>query len=159
MANIKMGCAEHRMIETRTEKEEKTYTFLNQFTMYAAIKAKKTSEVEQHLNNGFDPNARMVNFLKRTPLHIAAETGAEEIVSLLLKNSANPNICDEKNITPICLALKNRHRNVVTLLQNRGASLQIKTKHNLKLRDFIPQDDKKFYAKIVRKNKFSTSFD
>ena len=126
------------------------YTFSNQFNMYAAIIANKIDDVANHLDAGFSVNYRMPNFSMRTPLHIAAETGSEEIIKLLIEHFANPNIPDVNGITPIFLAVNKRNYNCVNLLEAYGANLNVITRHESRLRDYIVKGDEKKFERVIK---------
>jgi ankyrin repeat protein len=57
----------------------------------------------------------------RTPLHWAAEAGRTNVVVLLLKRGANPNLGDEGGFTPLHSAAFWGHTGVVTNLLDHGA--------------------------------------
>ena len=59
-------------------------------------------------------NAR--NHRKRTPLHVAAEEGEEDFITFLLSNKADANISDRDGYTPLDLAAKYKHEDVVKIL-------------------------------------------
>lgn len=57
-----------------------------------------------------------------TPLHYAAEKGYADIVELLLKKGANPNIKTNKDgKTPLSIAKRDGHKNIIELLIKYGA--------------------------------------
>ena len=58
-------------------------------------------------------NAR--NHRKRTPLHIAAEEGQEELITFLLSKKADANITDSDGYTPVDLAAKNQHKDAAKI--------------------------------------------
>ena len=55
------------------------------------------------------------------PLHYAAESGADEIVKLLIAMHVNPNVLTTSNTTPRYWASINRHRNIEKFLVAHGA--------------------------------------
>ena len=59
-------------------------------------------------------NAR--NHRKWTPLHMAAEEGEEELITLLLFKKADANIHDLDGYTPLDLAAKNKHEGAAKIL-------------------------------------------
>ena len=62
---------------------------------------------------GASVNAR--DHRKRTPLHVAAEGGEEELIALLLDNKADPSAADLDSNIPLDLAAKERHEEAVNL--------------------------------------------
>jgi ankyrin repeat protein len=54
-------------------------------------------------------------------LHCGAQFGYKEIVTLLLKANANPNLKDFKNRTPLDWAIWNNHKDVIDLLKMYNA--------------------------------------
>ena len=53
---------------------------------------------------------------KRTPLHVAAEEGEEELIALLLDQKADSNIADLDGNTPLDLAAKGQYESAFNLL-------------------------------------------
>ncbi|MBV5333516.1 ankyrin repeat domain-containing protein, partial [bacterium] len=52
-----------------------------------------------------------------TALHLAAATGQDQIVAILVRNGADPQNKDRDGRTPLFYALKNQHPSTVSLLQ------------------------------------------
>ena len=69
---------------------------------------------------GASVNAR--DHRKRTPLHVAAEGGDEELIALLLDNKADPSVADLDGNIPLDLAAKERHEEAVNLLLKHSYS-------------------------------------
>jgi ankyrin repeat protein len=61
-----------------------------------------------------------------TPLYVASENGHEGIVSVLLNNDADVNICRSKGSTPLFVACMEGHELVVKLLLNNYANVNQK---------------------------------
>jgi ankyrin repeat protein len=83
--------------------------------------------VSQLLDAGADVNAR--NGVGFTPLHEAAEAGHTEVVSLLLRRGANPQVeipfrdlFRYSHATPLSLAIWEGHRDIALELLERGAA-------------------------------------
>jgi hypothetical protein len=64
---------------------------------------------------------------KRTPLMVAAETGHSEIVSLLIKNGADPNVAPEGGPSALLLASNGGHMAVVKVLVENRADVNAAT--------------------------------
>ncbi len=57
----------------------------------------------------------------QTPLHLAAESGSDKIVRILLDRNAKPDIADGKGRTPLDLAAKEGHAKIVDMLRRAKA--------------------------------------
>ena len=53
---------------------------------------------------------------KRTPLHVAAEEGENEVIAVLLDKKADVNVTDLDGNTPLDLAAKKQHKDAVDLI-------------------------------------------
>ncbi|XP_019853991.1 PREDICTED: ankyrin-1-like [Amphimedon queenslandica] len=70
-----------------------------------------------------------------TPLHIACEKNDIELADILLKHDADPNMFNEKNLTPLFIAAKSGFVKILKLMLKRGPIDDIKKctdnhKHN-----------------------------
>ena len=59
---------------------------------------------------------------KRTPLHVAAEEGEEELITFLLDKKADSNIADLDGNTPLDLAAKEEYESAFNLLLTHAYS-------------------------------------
>ena len=87
-----------------------------------AISENNLTEVERMINKKLiDPNMKTKN--GSSMLHIAVHHGFPEIVELLLKNGANPNIENKNGNKPIDeLAYGNpNHKKIMSILNQYGA--------------------------------------
>ncbi|XP_046901485.1 histone-lysine N-methyltransferase EHMT1 isoform X3 [Hypomesus transpacificus] len=89
--------------------------------LYVSAKQGELQKVLLMLVDGIDPNFKMETQNKRTPLHVAAEAGHQEICHLLVQAGANLNICDEDQRTPLMEACENNHLETVSYLLKAGA--------------------------------------
>jgi ankyrin repeat protein len=55
-----------------------------------------------------------------TPLHVAASMGHEDVVQVLLKNGALARLITRTGDTPLQLAIKKNHSNIVAILSNQS---------------------------------------
>ena len=69
---------------------------------------------------GASVNAR--DHRKRTPLHMAAEKGDDELITFLLDKKADSNVTDLHGNTPLDLAAKNRYQTAFDLLLTHSFS-------------------------------------
>ncbi|CAB0042007.1 unnamed protein product [Trichogramma brassicae] len=68
--------------------------------LHAACKSGCTDAVKKFLEVSQDPNC-IVPKTGDSPLHLAARNGSKEVTLLLLRNGANPNLANEKGLTPL----------------------------------------------------------
>ncbi|XP_036978710.1 ankyrin-3-like isoform X27 [Acanthopagrus latus] len=62
------------------------------------------------------------------PIHLAAQEGSVDLVSLLLAKNANVNVCNKSGLTPLHLAAQEDKVNVAEVLLNHGADVNPATK-------------------------------
>lgn len=73
---------------------------------------------------GVDRNA--TDYKGRTPLWFAAKSGADEVVSVLLRSGVQLDVRDDYRLTPFQIAAREGHEKIVTLLLDRMAALKDK---------------------------------
>ncbi|XP_041706662.1 histone-lysine N-methyltransferase EHMT1 [Coregonus clupeaformis] len=89
--------------------------------LFISAKQGEIQKVLLMLVDGIDPNFKMESQSRRTPLHVAAEAGHQEICHLLVQSGANLDICDEDQRTPLMEACENNHLEAVRYLLRAGA--------------------------------------
>ncbi|KAL2317285.1 hypothetical protein Fmac_031161 [Flemingia macrophylla] len=72
---------------------------------------------------GADPNK--IDYDGRSPLHLAASRGYEDITLFLIQEGVDVNIKDNFGNTPLLEAVKNGHDRIASLLVREGASMKI----------------------------------
>ncbi|CAI9113199.1 OLC1v1013772C4 [Oldenlandia corymbosa var. corymbosa] len=77
--------------------------------------------LQSFIGAGANPNATDYN--GRSPLHVAAWKGYEDITLFLIEKGADINAKDNFKNTPLLEAVRNGHEEVASLLANAGASL------------------------------------
>lgn len=92
--------------------------YVNEF--YKAAKNGKVEAVKSHLIWGIDPDVRHSD-RRHTPLMIAAAKGHLEVVNILLKHGADPNLWNSNRATALYAAALNDHLAVVDRLIKVGA--------------------------------------
>ncbi|KAF9625243.1 hypothetical protein IFM89_020829 [Coptis chinensis] len=80
-------------------------------------------QLKSLIRSGGDPNK--TDYDGRSPLHLAASKGYEDITLFLIQEGVDVNISDNFGNTPLFEAIKNGHDRVVSLLVKEGASLKI----------------------------------
>jgi cytohesin len=90
------------------------------YDLLAASTAGNKEVVEKLIRDGAGVNNRFGGD-GETPLHRAATAGRTEVVALLLKEQADPNIADADGATPLLGASYEGHAEVVELLLKAGA--------------------------------------
>ncbi|KAL9233701.1 hypothetical protein vseg_008661 [Gypsophila vaccaria] len=81
-------------------------------------------QLKSFIRAGADP--KKTDYDGRSPLHLAASNGHEEIVQFLIHEGADVNALDNFGTTPLLEAVKNGHDKVADLLRKEGATLDIK---------------------------------
>ncbi|GBN29124.1 Ankyrin-3 [Araneus ventricosus] len=110
-----------------SDTETKSVVFLLKVIekLFIAVQNNNPSEVELQLKEaGCHPKFSIVNakcVKCETPLLYASREGYEEIVEILLKFKANPNVCDKHKLMPLHYAAKCSHLKVVKALLFSGA--------------------------------------
>ncbi|XP_038725623.1 potassium channel SKOR-like isoform X2 [Tripterygium wilfordii] len=80
-------------------------------------------QLKRLIDAGADPNKG--DYDGRSPLHIAALKGYEDIALFLIEQRVEINVSDKFGNTPLLEAIKNEHDEVASLLVKAGASLKI----------------------------------
>ncbi|KAJ8286521.1 hypothetical protein GJAV_G00040110 [Gymnothorax javanicus] len=94
--------------------------------LYVSAKQGELQKVLLMLVDGIDPNFKMESQGKRTPLHVAAEGGHQEVCHMLVQAGANLDMCDEEQRTPLMEACENNHLETVCYLLRAGSSARHK---------------------------------
>ncbi|XP_057215572.1 histone-lysine N-methyltransferase EHMT1 isoform X2 [Triplophysa rosa] len=89
--------------------------------LYISAKQGELQKVLLMLVDGIDPNFKMESQNKRTPLHVAAEAGHQEVCHMLVQAGANLDMCDADQRTPLMEACENNHLETVRYLLRAGA--------------------------------------
>uniref|UniRef100_A0A8R1HMJ1 ANK_REP_REGION domain-containing protein n=1 Tax=Caenorhabditis japonica TaxID=281687 RepID=A0A8R1HMJ1_CAEJA len=76
--------------------------------MHLAIVDRRTDDVKKRIKNGAYVNVHSIGKVRETPLHTAVTLDFAEIVTLLLKNGADPNAKDQNYESPKDRAKNNR---------------------------------------------------
>ncbi|KAM7251465.1 hypothetical protein ACFE04_023348 [Oxalis oulophora] len=79
---------------------------------------------------GLGANPNKVDYDGRSPLHIAASKGHEDITRFLIEQRVDINSSDKFGNTPLLEAIKKSHDHVASLLAGEGAALKIEDSGN-----------------------------
>ncbi|XP_040297997.1 histone-lysine N-methyltransferase EHMT1 isoform X6 [Bufo bufo] len=94
--------------------------------LYFSARQGELQKVLMMLVDGIDPNFKMEQHGRRTPLHAAAEMGHTDICHLLVQAGANLDNCSEDQRTPLMDAAENNHLETAKYLVKAGALLDPK---------------------------------
>eukprot|EP00440_Ansanella_granifera_P059152 gb/GFBE01064118.1/.p1 GENE.gb/GFBE01064118.1/~~gb/GFBE01064118.1/.p1 ORF type:complete len:136 (+),score=28.02 gb/GFBE01064118.1/:1-408(+) len=97
--------------------------------LVAAAKAKNATQCKAALKGGADVNAANAQFFQYTPLHLFAGAGDLDMVSTLLSYGAKVDPRSESHETPLIMAARAKHREVVDLLLEAGADTSAETNY------------------------------
>ncbi|XP_075041868.1 histone-lysine N-methyltransferase EHMT1 isoform X2 [Mixophyes fleayi] len=94
--------------------------------LYFSARQGELQKVLMMLVDGIDPNFKMEQHGKRTPLHAATEMGYTDTCHMLVQAGANLDNCSEDQRTPLMEASENNHLDTVKYLVKAGALLDLK---------------------------------
>ncbi|MGL5725366.1 ankyrin repeat domain-containing protein [Cetobacterium sp.] len=104
----------------------KIYNTKNHNEFVEAILKNNCHKIKKFIQNGFDPNYRIEKLKSSTALILLSIEENEEIIELLLKYGANPNIKADDGSTPLIVASANGNLETAKLLLEYGANPNIK---------------------------------
>ncbi|GJZ76792.1 potassium channel SKOR-like protein [Tanacetum coccineum] len=104
------------------------------------------SQLKSLIRSGVDPNKK--DYDGRSPLHLAASKGHEDITRFLIQNGAEINNVDNFGNTPLLEAIKNGHDNIASLLATEGGVLEIKDAGSF-LCSYVARGDIDFIRRII----------
>jgi len=87
--------------------------------LHLAVLRKNTETCRALLTANADPNKGSIN---KAPLHLAGETGQDDVVRMLLDARARIETKDRHGCTPLHLASTEGHTNIVDMLLSKGAN-------------------------------------
>lgn len=94
--------------------------------IHTAVKARDINAVRILLKK-YPKLAISQNATGDTPLHLAAESGHDEIAGLLISMTANVNIKNKRGLTPLFFAAFYGRKNIAKMLLAKGADTDIKS--------------------------------
>ncbi|KAK2994259.1 hypothetical protein RJ640_013158 [Escallonia rubra] len=103
-------------------------------------------QLKSLIRAGADPNKK--DYDGRSPLHLAASRGYEDIVLFLIQEGVDINIPDNFGNTPLLEAIKSGHEKVVYILVKEGASLNIDDAGSF-LCALVAKGDSEFLKRIL----------
>mgnify|MGYP000019877405 CR=1 FL=1 len=81
-------------------------------------------------------NVNSVDFLENTPLHLAAERGMQDAVTLLLEYGAYPDAINIMGATPIMAAAQRGHDSIASQLARAGADPELRDYSGIAANDY-----------------------
>jgi len=117
----------------------------DEYSLYKAAYMGRDKKVRRLVEKGVNVNIQSPNS-KRTPLHIAASKGKEQIVTLLITNGADLEIKNKHGQTPLFFAAKKGRFNVVEALVDKKAQITddiIEISKNDKIKNYLETARKK----------------
>jgi ankyrin repeat protein len=99
---------------------------------------------------GAPVNSRSRNELKAAPIQSATAAGHEKIVSMLLKNGADPNIREQGGYTPLHAAAQNADKEMIRTLLYGGADLAIRSDDGMTALDVAREAGHTEAAKVLQ---------
>ncbi|KAK3273020.1 hypothetical protein CYMTET_18719 [Cymbomonas tetramitiformis] len=114
--------------------------------LHNAVKNGDLSEVIKLIGKGEDMCAKQRG---KTPLHLAANHGYEDIVQSFLQAGVDPDIQDSNGLTALFLAVEEKHVEVVRMLLTGGAETHVKNKAGASLLKVARDTHDKEIIKLV----------
>ena len=125
---VKFGHEEENFIKEIASHSEREYqttslkrTLFPSIMCHAAHSGFKAT-VNELIQHGADVN--QLDFVGRTPLHIAANRGQLAVIEILVSEGAEVNVVDHKNRTPLYNAAIKAHEDVCRYLLDQGAKFE-----------------------------------
>jgi len=91
--------------------------------LHEACATGDSDAVEECIKSGIDVNTQDTDWNDRTPLHWACMKGHGDIVQLLLKNEANPNLLMDNGWNSLHSAAETGHLSIIRALVQYGADV------------------------------------
>jgi hypothetical protein len=107
-----------------------------QYKIYAASAAGDLHKLDE-LFKTVPVNYKISGFGKQTALHIAADQGHYHLCQWLLAKGAYPNARDAAGNTPVFCSVNSGNMQVVSLLLEYGADLNVVSDYGMTIEDFI----------------------
>merc|ERR1711948_161232 len=102
--------------------------------LIAAAKKKDAAKCKAALKGGADVNAANTDFFNYTALHLFAGQGDLDMVSTLMAYGAEIDPRSESMETPLLMAARGKHKEVVDYLLENGADAEAETNYAAPMR-------------------------
>ncbi|KAH9609278.1 hypothetical protein KSS87_011625 [Heliosperma pusillum] len=103
-------------------------------------------QLKNYIRGGADP--KNTDYDGRSPLHLAASRGHEDIVQFLIQERVDVNSLDNMGTTPLLEAIKKGHDKVAALLRDEGATIDVKNDGSV-LCTTVANGDSEFLKRLL----------
>jgi hypothetical protein len=126
--------AEQRPYELASDATKETYHVY----MFEQIAMNNDEAIGRLLDGGVPVDTRDGSQVDDSTLHWAASFGSAKVATVLLLHGCNPNIVNEDGQSPLHLACKGKHEEVIRLLLDEGATVNSADKAGRLPQDLLP---------------------
>lgn len=108
----------------KSKKKEHLDRWRDQNQLIEDLKIDHEENASLYFDHGMEVNMQFKELSDRTPMHIAAEAGALNVLLALISRGAGIDPTDQKEKTPLTLAIENNRFACVRSLVELGADIE-----------------------------------